>query len=77
MRHFLLLLISPLFQNFLHAKCNIASLSYTLPDCNLVGQTVTINWTATCPDELMNISFVSNDTNTASLRYVTSLTLNS
>lgn len=32
-----------------------------MPDCNLEGQTITINWTATCPDELLRVLLADRD----------------
>ncbi len=49
------------FQFSVCAQCEISSISYEMPDCNLEGQTITINWTATCPDELLRVLLADRD----------------
>lgn len=63
MQHFLPLLIALFFANTLIAQCDITSITYDMPDCNLQGQTITVNWVATCPDELMSITLADDDAN--------------
>lgn len=61
MRQLFTLLFLILLHLSVYAQCEISSISYEMPDCNLEGQTITINWTATCPDELLRVLLADRD----------------